>query len=162
VVGVDRDAETDAVVREHEAAGRKLTLHLRGQHFSALGFASQDGLGAVRVLTGRGIALALDSEAGTALTPGASYSLLAAPFTGTHDADGDGFEEVFVQRLSDRDEPCVLVYRVRDSGFVDLVATGGYAVRSATEQPSAAWQAATFCVLAAPAAPPDAGAAPAP
>jgi hypothetical protein len=163
VVGVDRDAEADAMVREYEAAGSKLTLRLRGEHFSALGFTRKDGLGAVRVLTGRGIALALDSKAGTALTQGARYALLGPPFTQTHDADGDRFEEVFVQLYPDApSEPCVLVYRVRDSGFVDPVSAKDYSVHSPTEPLSPAWQAAAFCVLAEPEPKADAGSPPAP
>lgn len=114
VLGVDPDREANALVTQFEAAGHRLQRRLTGRHFTALGFV--DGLGApiaVRVVTRRGIALALG--------PGdRRHGLLAAPRPGTHDADGDGFEEVFVEGDT-HDGGCLEVYRVRDSGFVDPV-----------------------------------------
>src|SRR6185312_5496597 len=70
----------------------------------------------------RGIALALDPDLDTPLQPAARYALLSAPLPDTQDADRDGFEEVFIEkRLPER--TCLLVYRVRDVGFVDQVET---------------------------------------
>jgi hypothetical protein len=56
----------------------------------------------------------------SALSVGVRYALLAQPIAGTQDADGDGFEEVFVEQRSAAGN-CVLVYRVRDVGFIDPV-----------------------------------------
>ena len=72
VIGVDPEAEADAVVKQQEAHGYYEVLRLRGHAFTALGFAPLRGDardGRVRVVTARGIALALDSLAPTVLTP---------------------------------------------------------------------------------------------
>jgi hypothetical protein len=94
---------------------------VRGQNFCALGFGNARDLPLkVRVVTRRGIALALDPEPSTPpLSQGARYELLDAPVSGTQDADGDGFEEVFIAVQHDTGPACLAVYRVRDSGFVD-------------------------------------------
>jgi hypothetical protein len=51
------------------------------------------------------------------------YALLAPPLTQTQDADGDGFEEVFIEQRTAGQNPCLLVYRVRDVGYVDRLNT---------------------------------------
>jgi len=156
VVGVDPDAEANAVVRQLEASGYKLERKLHGQHFSALGAVSAGGVPVkVRVVTARGIALALDAVAATPLQPGVRYALLPPPSSETHDADGDGFEEVFVQLLRDSEAPCIQVYRVRDSGFVDKV-PGGVALPPQASASSPVWGAPQFCTSSEPA---DGGAA---
>jgi hypothetical protein len=119
--GIDRHAEADALIRERNEQGEVLALRLQGQHFTALGFMNRSGRATrVRILTERGIALALDPDPDTALGQGARYALLAAPLADSHDADGDGFEEVFVERRSP-EATCLQVYRVRDVGFIDPV-----------------------------------------
>jgi hypothetical protein len=148
VLGVDADAEADELARQLEASGFRVLQRLRGRDFSALGVAGADGASAkVRVVTGRGIALALDPTAGNHAQPAVRYALLAAPSSETHDADGDGFEEVFVQMLSTAPgaAPCILVYRVRDSGFVDLVPGGGVAIESTAAKAAPPWDAPQFC-----------------
>lgn len=148
VLGVDPDAEADELARQLEANGFRVLQRLRGRNFSALGVAGADGAAAkVRVVTGRGIALALDPTTGSHAQPAVRYALLAAPSSETHDADGDGFEEVFVQMSSAAAgaAPCILVYRVRDSGFVDPVPGGGVALESTASRAAPPWDAPQFC-----------------
>ena len=104
----------------------------------------------VRIITARGIALALDPVVATPLQPGIRYALLPPPLKESHDPDGDGFEEVFVHRLTDGAAPCILVYRVRDSGFADPVPSGQYA--HAQPPGEAPWDAPRFCDDPEPAA----------
>jgi hypothetical protein len=148
VLGVDPDTEADAL--SHQLAERGLTevRRIRGKTFTALGYApaaeptrQRD----VRVITGRGIALALEARANTALDPGVRYALLPAPYRDTLDADGDGFDELFVSRTPlPAGEPCTLLYRVRDSGFVDAIPTDNYALARAPDVADPGWQQ-TFC-----------------
>jgi hypothetical protein len=158
VVGVDPDAETDALARQLEASGFRIVQRLRGRHFGALGAASADGTAAkVRVVTGRGIALALDPDERDLARPAIRYALLPPPSSETHDPDGDGFEEVFVHVLPEAGEaPCIRVYRVLDSGFVDPVAGGGFPPAAGSASAHPAWQEPRFC------AEPDAGSLPSP
>jgi len=119
--GVDPHEEAAEVRASFERAGHRIERRLPGKHFTALGFVGPHGRpSAVRVITSRGIALALDSEPDSELVRGAEYSLLPRPIPDTHDADGDGFDEVFVIRRRAA-RTCVLPYRVRDVGFVDPV-----------------------------------------
>lgn len=144
VLGVDPNAEADTLAEQLEQSGYLVERTLRGQHFSALGATRPDGQpGKVRVLTVRGIALALDSTPGDPLQPAVHYALLAPPSRESHDADGDGFEEVFVATATGAGSACILVYRVRDSGFVDLVAESfALPPQRTTDAP---WQAPDFC-----------------
>jgi hypothetical protein len=119
--GVDPNQEANAVIESQKARHYPLALRLLGQNFTALGF--MDGRGrstAVRILTLRGIVVALDPRPQTPLQESLSYTLLEAPIEGTHDADGDSFEEVFVEQRT-QSRRCLQVYRVRDVGFVDPV-----------------------------------------
>lgn len=119
--GVEPDAEASALVKEREKLGESLATRITGQSFTALGFIDRNGQPvAVRVVTARGIELALDLDDRNALTAPTTYELVAAPLTTTQDADGDGFEEVFVMQRQGTAR-CMLVYRVRDVGFVDEV-----------------------------------------
>ena len=148
VLGVDPDAEADALSHQLAERGLSEARRIRGKTFTALGYApaaeptlQRD----VRVITGRGIALALEARANTALDPGVRYALLPAPYRDTLDADGDGFDELFVSRTPlPAGEPCTLLYRVRDSGFVDAVPTDSYALARAPDVADPAWQQ-TFC-----------------
>jgi hypothetical protein len=155
VLGVDPDAEADALARQLEDNGYRVEQRLRGQHFSALGAADAERVATkVRVMTARGIALALDAAATDPLRPGLRYALLPPPSPDTHDADADGFEEVFVRITAPASgEPCIQVYRVRDSGFVDPV--GPVALSTAGEHAAPPWNAPVFCPdpTAAPAQP---------
>ncbi len=155
VVGVRPDAEAAAVAEELEQSGYTVIRTLNGLHFTALGAADADGAPVkVRIITGRGIAVALDPVVATLLQPGIRYALLPPPAKDTHDPDGDGFEEVFVHRLVDGAAPCILVYRVLDSGFADPVPSGQYGLARPPSEPP--WDAPLYCDVSAPAAP-DAG-----
>jgi hypothetical protein len=123
VLGVSPEEEANAVSRDLAVDGRKEHLRLRGPTFTALGFDEPDGRpGWVRAITQRGISLALDPLASHALSPGERYELLAPAIEGLYDADGDGFDELIVLKRSyDRDDPCVLAYRLQSSGYIDLI-----------------------------------------
>jgi hypothetical protein len=119
--GVDPDKEANAVIESQKQRDYRLAHRLVGQHFTALGFMDKSGRStAVRILTVRGVGVALDRRAQTALEPARTYALLAPPIKDTHDADHDGFEEVFVEERTPS-ESCLRVYRVRDVGFIDPV-----------------------------------------
>lgn len=119
--GVDPSEEANAVIESQKERNYQLAHRLLGQHFTALGFMDKGGRSrAVRILTTRGVQVALDSRAEGSLEQPTSYALLAPPIKDTHDADHDGFEEVFVEERKPK-ESCVRVYRVRDVGFVDPV-----------------------------------------
>jgi hypothetical protein len=121
--GLDAQSEADALIHDYAQRDEAVAQRLDGRHFTALGFMTRAGrITRVRVLTLRGIQLALDPEPTNSLGMGADYAVLAAPIADTQDADGDGFEEVFVERRAPNGS-CLLVYRVRDVGFVDPVTT---------------------------------------
>jgi hypothetical protein len=120
--GVDPRTEADAIIKQQSERLEPLALRIEAEHFTALGFMDRSGRATrVRALTQLGIELALDPDPVTALNAGARYALLAQPLRTTHDADGDGFEEFFVERRS-AGASCILIYRVRDTGHVDPVA----------------------------------------
>jgi hypothetical protein len=119
--GVDPDQEANAVIQDQHDRGYNVAQRIVGQYFTALGFMERDGRSvAVRVVTARGIALALDRNSPNPLAAPTTYALLSSPLKDTQDADGDGFEEVFVERRTAAGN-CIDVYRVRDVGFVDPV-----------------------------------------
>ena len=119
--GVDPLHEADNLIKLYAERSEPLALRLSGRDFTALGFMDRQGRSTrARVITLRGIALALDPQQPSPLTAAKRYALVAPPLTGTHDADQDGFEEVFVEERG-AGESCLLVYRVRDVGDVDPV-----------------------------------------
>lgn len=120
-VGVDPFAEAKELTRVYAERGEPLALKIAGKDFTALGFMDRSGNSTrARVVTVRGIEVALDPEGSTPLSAAKSYALIAGPFSETQDVDRDGFEEVFIERRSGG-QRCLLVYRVRDVGFVDAV-----------------------------------------
>jgi hypothetical protein len=119
--GVDQNEEADAVIESQKARDYALGFRLNGQYFTALGFVDAHGRSsAVRILTARGTAVALDSRPEGQIQPAATYALLAPPIADTFDADHDGFDEVFVEERTPG-KTCLQVYRVRDVGYVDRV-----------------------------------------
>jgi hypothetical protein len=119
--GLDPRAEADSMIASYRERDEPLSLRIEGHDFTALGFMDRGGLATrARVLTARGIELALDPEIANVLQPSTRYRLLSPPVPGTQDADGDGFEEVFIER-STGPHTCLLVYRVRDVGYVDPI-----------------------------------------
>jgi hypothetical protein len=124
--GVEPDAEAKAVIDAHQQRGDKLDRRVNGHDFTAVGFLDSHARPSdVRVITRRGIELSLEPDTDL-LKPERvrGYALLPAPIEGTQDADGDGFEELFV-REEHASVLCVLVFRVRDVGFVDPVKVEG-------------------------------------
>jgi len=146
-LGVNPDAEALPLRAQLEALGYPLVQQVQGRDFNALGFSEADGQPSrVRVVTARGIALALDPVEADAVHDGQRYELLRSPFEDTHDADGDGFDEIFVRsHPASGEPPCILVYRVRDSGFVDPVPGKSYALAREPEAQDDAWRDPTFC-----------------
>lgn len=119
--GVDPHNEADSLVKLYAERSEPLALRLSGHDFTALGFMDREGRSTrARVVTLRGIALALDPEQPSPLSAAKRYALVAPPLADTHDADRDGFEEVFVEERQ-ASATCLLVYRVRDVGYVDPV-----------------------------------------
>jgi hypothetical protein len=118
VVGVSPDAEADAIARSLGELGYRESLRLRGRGFAALAFEDAQGLPAhVRIVTGRGIALALDVIESNPLDRGARYALIAPQTPGQFDADDDGVEELLVLGYTyDRMVACALAYRVDPAG----------------------------------------------
>jgi hypothetical protein len=147
VFGVHPDAEAVALAAQIEASGYPLARRVSGQSFTALGFVDEQGLPSkVRVVTSRGIALALDPEPKDPLHEGARFALLEAPSHDTADADGDGFEEVFVELQPESGQgTCILVYRVRDSGFVDEVPGKSYALLRTPDNAEGPFVDPQFC-----------------
>jgi hypothetical protein len=159
VLGVSPDAEADELSRQLNARGLREARRIRGKTFTALGFGpSKDPLHQtdVRVITGRGIALALEARAATMLEPGERYALLSSPHLDTLDADRD-LDELYVARTAlPTGTRCLLVYQVRQTGIVEQVATDNYQlVRVPDADP--AWREPFCAAPAAPAAPADAG-----
>ena len=129
VLGVSPDQEADLLARQLNERGLHEARRVRGKYFTALGF-GPDGNPLnqtdVRVITGRGIALALQARAPTALDGGERYALLRSPHLDTLDAD-DGQNELYVARTElPAGTRCLLVYRVHDTGAVEPVATDDY------------------------------------
>jgi hypothetical protein len=121
--GIDPRSEADTLVKNYADQGERLALRSVGQNFTALGFMDRSGRATrARIVTMRGIALALDPEPESPLHVPARYALLAAPLPDSHDADRDGFEEVFVEQRTPG-QTCLFVYRVRDVGYVDRLET---------------------------------------
>jgi hypothetical protein len=119
--GVDPNREAESVIASQRERGYPLAVRVLGQHFTALGFMDKGGRSnTVRVLTQRGIAVALDSRPQTLLQSAVTYALIQPEVVGSHDVDGDGFEEIVIEERSGA-KSCLRLYRVRDVGFVDPV-----------------------------------------
>lgn len=121
--GVDPRSEAETLVNNYAEHGERQALRIVGKDFTALGFMDRSGRSTrARIVTMRGIAVALDPEPESPLHVPARYALLASPLPDTHDADRDGFEEVFIEQRMPG-QPCLIVFRIRDVGFVDRVET---------------------------------------
>lgn len=130
-VGVDPAKEARAVRRSFAQTGYQMTGEVRGAGFRALGFVRPDGASAVRIVTRRGIEVALDApddeEHGRV-----RVSLLAGKLAG-HDLDGDGHPEVPVAVvLRPRGKRCIGLVRIYADGAASEVAVDpGHAVNGA-------------------------------
>ena len=149
VVGVDPEAEANAVVRQLEAHRYYEVRRLRGTTFTALGFAPVEGdseAGRVRVVTSHGIALALDSSEPTLLTAGRTLRLLDFPYADSRDVDHDGDPEVFVREEPlPAGEPCLRVYRVRVSGLVEALSGENFVLPRPPDSNDPGWADVAFC-----------------
>jgi len=110
-VGVSPRAEASALARSLERGGYRLVARYDGERYSALGLLDASlGRTAVRVITRRGTAVALDAPGGEV----AAVELERAP---ARDVDGDGTEDVIVgARERGLDRTCLVVVRVLASG----------------------------------------------
>lgn len=159
VVGVDPEAEANAVVHQLEQRGYYEVRRLRGSKFTALGFApvkEDSDAGRVRVVTLRGISLALDSSEPTLLTKGRMLRLLDFPYSNSRDVDRDGDPEFFVREQPlPTGQPCLRVYRVRESGVVEELSGENFTLPRPPESPDPGWADVAFCGSSEAAAKPD-------
>jgi hypothetical protein len=114
-VGVDLEEESAAVLAGLERAGWTLDERIASARFVALSATRGEG-GAVRVITERGLQLALP-DVGT--EEEAARWELDTETTG-HDLDGDGIDDV-VARVRDADRICATLYAVSADGLVRAV-----------------------------------------
>ena len=116
-VGVDPIAEADAVLSALERAGYRRSRRLEAPAWSA--FEARRGpLRAIRVITARGVALALDSHEPDGLVPRhGAISLVEPSSAGAHDVDRDGADEIVIgAEIEGR--TCLLPFRVDAEGAV--------------------------------------------
>lgn len=120
--GVDPHREATAVMQSFLKAGYQLHARLSGEAVEALGFVDRWGVSrGVRIVTMRGVALALDSVPKGALADRLEYYLYVPPMLHGLDVDGDGFEEVFVREVGREGGDCLVPYRVAELGHVQPV-----------------------------------------
>jgi hypothetical protein len=89
---------------------------------------------------------------------------LPPPWSDTHDADGDGKEEVFVEVTRGAREHlqrCIAVFRISDSGAVDRVDGKKFALGAIPPGREKAWRKPRYCELDAAPAPENSVASPA-
>lgn len=113
--GVDPVEEAAEVERALTAAGFEVLVRLGGAGYRALSLRHPDGRTAVRVTTGRGVALAIDAPA----RPGAPRAAVWLPtdVPTARDLDGDGMHELVVAvRTHGREAACLGLVRVRVEG----------------------------------------------
>lgn len=119
-VGLDARAEADAVAAGFRRRGFTELRRITGDDHVALGFArrSPTRASAVRVVTDRGIAIALDAPNPRALD--LAEVRLAEPVGPGGDIDADGRSEIVVELVDEtRPRTCLRVLRVRPDGLVD-------------------------------------------
>lgn len=115
-VGVDAEAEAEAVERQLTSGGFTRTTRLESPRFVALAFTREDGRRAARVVTSRGVVASLDSHEpdGVRERHGAVRLLELEGLT-DHDLDGDGSPEVVVAR-DEEGRVCHAVLRIDEEG----------------------------------------------
>lgn len=122
-VGVEPAEEAARVRATLTGSGFEVARRLEGEGFVALGFAHPEGRRAVRVITSRGVAAALDShEPDGVRTRHGAVRLLAPDEGDGHDRDGDGLAEVVVARDA-AGATCLAILRVGEDGRVTLAPT---------------------------------------
>lgn len=115
-VGVDPADEAGRVVRTLEAAGYQVTERTDAREFVALVLERADGRRAVRVISSRGVVVALDSHEpdGVRLRHG-NVGLIHFDADRGHDVDGDGRPEL-VLTSGDDEPPCMTIVRIGADG----------------------------------------------
>lgn len=115
-VGVDPHTEASALEENLRRAGWRIDTRVEGRTFAAMAAAHVERREtAIRVVTRRGIALAMDVPAEQSSQPVALLALDG----GDHDRDGDGLEEVVLTRRDPvRERRCLAVVQVLEEGFV--------------------------------------------
>jgi hypothetical protein len=109
----------DALATQLRARGYEVRVRMHGRNFSAIDFVDAEGkAGPLRIVTARGIVLALDSGPQHVLDEaGMEFRLLAPPLGRTHDVDSDGLEEIFIEEADlALGAACVRVHRVMNDG----------------------------------------------
>lgn len=116
---LDTRAEADGVARDVEAAGYTPSRRLDRARFVAMTFARADGHRTFRVVSRRGIVVALDSHDVLGnLGPSGLFELDADT---TEDFDGDGEPEAVLRRRY-ADHDCLDIFDVDDEGALDAFA----------------------------------------
>ncbi|MEC7524811.1 MAG: VCBS repeat-containing protein [Myxococcota bacterium] len=130
-VGVDPRAEAEAIERALTDAGWSLATRREAPDFVALAF-TRDEQRAIRLVTRRGVVLALDSHELDGLR--IRHGLVSLPEPPREDLDGDGRPDLLIAR-EEADAPrCLAVVRVDEEGRAaslpiagDALATGACA-----------------------------------
>lgn len=102
--------------------GYQLDARLVGERVVALGFVDAQGVSrGIRVVTARGLVLALDAVPKGPLADRQEYYLHVPTMFETLDVDQDGFEEIWVREVGRAGGDCLRGYRVQPNGQVELV-----------------------------------------
>jgi hypothetical protein len=127
-VGVDPAAEAARVAGTLRDAGFEVRQRAEGEAFVALAFARPDGRKAIRVVTRRGVVVALDShEADGVRERHGAVRLVALDAERGHDVDGDGRPEVVVARDADG-ASCLAIVRLAADGRATVAPTDAEAL----------------------------------
>ena len=113
-MGVDPAAEAHTLETSLAASGFHVSSDAEGTGWAAFAMTHPDGASLVRLVTRRGVVVALD-ETPTALAPARGIlGVESAPPSGT-DVDGDGTPDVVLSR-NEADRRCLMVVGVDDDG----------------------------------------------
>jgi hypothetical protein len=113
-VGVDPQLEATALERGLSEAGYGHTQRVEGEGWVALAMTREDGASVARLVTRRGVVIALDETSSLLGHTRGVLAIEAAPPTGT-DVDGDGSLDVLLVR-AESDRRCLLVVHLGEDG----------------------------------------------
>jgi hypothetical protein len=127
-VGVDPVDEAVRVTRTLTEAGFQVTQRAEGDGFVALAMARSDGRRAVRVISSRGVVVALDShEPDGVRERHGPVRIVELDADRGYDVDRDGHPEVVVARGEDG-PPCLAIVRIADDGRATVAPTDAEAL----------------------------------